>query len=169
MGFRQLQLRGKLRPLGDAEVGLGNVLLLQPVQLLVGEGGARLPVRPVLPQGALEGQVVHVLREGWGGGGERLVGRKTVWGGSSLLQLLQQQKLGERGSKLRDWGGKRERRGDAVGSVEVSGRRRGGGMGGRGGWAWGGGGVAGRWWRRVEFWNPFTFYVNFLLLGTAVV
>ena len=127
----QLQLRGKLSPLGDAEVGLRHILLLEPVQLLVGERGARLPVRPVLPQGALEGQVVH-WGEGGGGGGKRLLRRKAG-GGTGLLQLFQEQQLGERGSKL--WqivGGKGssgEGRRDAVGSVEVLGRRRGGGVG----------------------------------------
>ena len=173
--LRQLELRGELGPLGDAEVGLRHVLLLEPVQLLVGERGAGLPVRPVLPQGALEGQVVH-WGEGWGGGGKRRrLGRKVL-GGSGLLQLFQKQQLGEGGGKLwHCWGGERssgEGGRDAVSSVEVLGRRRGGGVGGGGGWARGAGvGRGGRWWGRVEaeIGNPFTFDLNLLLLWAAVV
>ena len=96
--LRDVQAGCELRPLGDAEVGLGQVLLLQPVQLLVGERGPRLPVRPVLPQGALERQVGHG-GEG-GSGGERLRWRKVAWRGSCLLQLLQKQQLGEGGGEL---------------------------------------------------------------------
>ena len=63
--LRDVQAGCELRPLGDAEVGLLLVLLLQLAQLLGGERSPWLPVRSVLPQGALEGE------EGrsWGGGG----------------------------------------------------------------------------------------------------
>ena len=98
LGLRQLELGGELGPLGDAEVGLLLVLLLQPVQLLVGERGPWLPVRSVLPQGALERQVGHG-GEG-GSGGERLRWRKVAWRRSCLLQLLQKQQLGEGGGEL---------------------------------------------------------------------
>ena len=65
LSLRDVQAGCELRPLGDAEVGLLLVLLLQLAQLLGGERRPWLPVRSVLPQGALEGE------EGrrWGGGG----------------------------------------------------------------------------------------------------
>ena len=62
-----VQAGGKLGPLGDAEVGLLLVFLLQPAQLLGGEGGAWLSVRSVLSQGAFEGE--EGGRRGGGGGG----------------------------------------------------------------------------------------------------
>merc|ERR1712203_398198 len=61
--LRDVQAGCELRPLGDAEVGLLLVLLLQLAQLLGGERCPWLPVRSVLPQGALEGE------EGGGRGG----------------------------------------------------------------------------------------------------
>ena len=54
--LRDVEAGCELGPLGDAEVGLLLVLLLQPPQLLGGERGARLSVRSVLSQGAFEGE-----------------------------------------------------------------------------------------------------------------
>ena len=56
LGVGELQVLGKVRPLGDGEIALGLVLLLEPVQLLRGEGGPRLPVRPVLPAAGAGGE-----------------------------------------------------------------------------------------------------------------
>ena len=50
LGVSDLELLGKLCPLGDGEVTLGFVLLLELLQLLTGEGSPGLPVRFVFPQ-----------------------------------------------------------------------------------------------------------------------
>ena len=52
LGLGELELVGELCALRDGEVLLLPELLLQRVQLLGGEGGARLPVGLVLPQRA---------------------------------------------------------------------------------------------------------------------
>jgi hypothetical protein len=54
LGLSELELVGELCPLRDGEVLLLAELLLQGVQLLRREGGARLPVGFVLPQRAFE-------------------------------------------------------------------------------------------------------------------
>ena len=55
LGLGELELVGELCSLRDGEVLLLTELLLQGVQLLGGEGGARLPVGFVLPQGTANG------------------------------------------------------------------------------------------------------------------
>ncbi len=54
LGLGELELVGELCPLRDGEVLLLTELLLQRVQLLGREGGARLPVGFVLPQRAAQ-------------------------------------------------------------------------------------------------------------------
>ena len=50
LSVSDLELLGELCPLGDGEVTLGFVLLLQLVQLITGEGGPGLSVSFVFPQ-----------------------------------------------------------------------------------------------------------------------
>ena len=50
LGVRQLELLGKVCSLGDGEVSLGLVFLLQSVQLLGGEGSSGFAISSVLPQ-----------------------------------------------------------------------------------------------------------------------
>ena len=91
LGVGELKVPGEVSPLGDGEVALGLVLPLEPVQLLRGEGGSRLPVCPVLP-------------EDRAGGKER---RRALM----LVQRSQEEKLrllGKEGKVRR--GGKRGRR-----------------------------------------------------------
>ena len=57
LGVAQLEAVRELGPLGDGEVALLQVLLLQLGQLLVGEGSPGLPVRLVFPQSTLERQL----------------------------------------------------------------------------------------------------------------
>ena len=59
LGVGQLEAVGELGPLGDGEVALLNILLLQLGELLVGEGSPGLPVRLVFPQSALQWQLGH--------------------------------------------------------------------------------------------------------------
>jgi hypothetical protein len=65
LGLSELELVGELGPLRDGEVLLLPELLLQGVELLGGEGGARLPVGFVLSQRALEGPGGCVEAEAW--------------------------------------------------------------------------------------------------------
>ena len=93
----QLELPGEVRPLGDGEVTLGFVFVLQLLELITGEGSPGLPVSSVLPQDgpgwndwrgwvALEvpqhDQLGGIEREhgGQGGGGRHAVGPQAVWG-----------------------------------------------------------------------------------------
>ena len=59
LGVRQLETLRKLRPLGDGQVTLLDVFLLQLGELLICEGCPGFPVRLVFPQRALERQLGH--------------------------------------------------------------------------------------------------------------
>ena len=60
LSLSQLQLGRHLGPLGDRKVGLVVELLLQLSKLLVSEGSARLAVRLMFPQTALERELRKV-------------------------------------------------------------------------------------------------------------
>ena len=60
--LREAETLGEVRPLRDGKVALLQVLGLKLVQLRRAERRPGLAVRPVLPQGALEGKLGHVHR-----------------------------------------------------------------------------------------------------------
>ena len=89
LGLSQLQFCSELRSLRYGQVALFVELLLQFVELLVSEGSSGLPVGLVLPQGALERELLMAgILRGTGGGALEL-GHVLL-----LLELLQEEQLG---------------------------------------------------------------------------